>query len=203
MRLLWISFVSLLMATSAHAGNVPADTINTLHAALMNNMKTAQTLGCAGRIGVMKKVVAASFDMPFLARHIVRKHWAAQAAPQQQDFTFALEEMIVTTYASQFQSFNGEKFVTLKTEDLGKDRKVVHAQLIIPNEDAITFDYVLRDVAGQWRIINVIAEGVSDLAIRSAQYDRIIKDKGFGGLLIQLRSQNDKIKTTCQLAPVH
>ncbi|MBX9929919.1 MAG: ABC transporter substrate-binding protein, partial [Gemmatimonadaceae bacterium] len=34
----------------------------------------------------------------------------------------------------------------------------------------VTLDYVLHDTAGEWRIINVIAEGVSDLALRSTQY---------------------------------
>lgn len=200
MRLLWISLVCLSLATTAHAESAPADTINTLHAALLQNMKDSKTLTCTNRIATIKKVVNASFDLPFLAKHIVRKYWAAQAAPQQQDFSFALEEMIASTYASQFSSFNGEKFVTQKTEDLGKDRKVVHAQLIIPNDDPVTFDYVLKNIDGKWRIINVIAEGVSDLAIRSAQYDRVIKDKGFNGLLTQIKSQNDKIKTDCQLA---
>ena len=205
MRHLLIGLVSLLMASTAHAQSTAtaADTINKLHAALLQNMQEAKTLGCAGRIANMQTVVATSFDMPFLARHIVRKHWAAQEPPQQQDFMFALEEMIVTTYASQFASFDGEKFVTLKTDDLASGRNLVHSQFKIPGGETINFDYVLRQTDGQWRIVNVIAEGVSDLAIRSAQYDRVIKDKGFVGLLAQLRKQNNKLKATCQLPATH
>lgn len=203
MRLLCICFFSLMAVSVAQAESAPADTVNALHAVLLTNMKQASTLGCPGRIANMKKVVSASFDLPFLSKHIVRKHWAAQSVQQQQEFAAALEDMIETTYASQFQSFNGEKFVMGKTEDLGRDSKVVHAQLFVPGEEAVTFDYVLKNVEGKWRIINVIAEGVSDLALRSAQYDRIIKDKGFGGLLAQLKSQNDKIRTDCQLVAVH
>jgi phospholipid transport system substrate-binding protein len=203
MRLLLIFLASLLLATAAQAQSnaTAADTINKLHAALLENMKDAKTLGCAGRIAKMKKVVGTSFDLPFLARHIVRKHWADQAEPQQRDFMFALEEMIITTYASQFASYDGEKFVTLKTDDLASGRDLVHTQLQIPGSEPVSFDYVLRQTDGQWRIVNVIAEGVSDLAIRSAQYDRVIKDKGFVGLLAQLKAQNNKLKTTCQLPP--
>ena len=205
MRLLLIGLASLLMVTTARAESTAtaADTINKLHAVLLKNMQEAQTLGCAGRVANMQKVVATSFDMPFLARHIVRKHWAAQEPPQQQDFMFALEDMIVTTYASQFASYDGEKFVTLKTDDLASGRDLVHSQLQIPGNTPVNFDYVLRQTDGQWRIVNVIAEGVSDLAIRSAQYDRVIKDKGFVGLLAQLRTQNNKLKTTCQLPAAH
>jgi phospholipid transport system substrate-binding protein len=201
MRHLLIGLASLLMVTTANAQTTEtaADTVNKLHAALLKNMQEAKSLGCAGRVANMKSVVGTSFDLPFLAKHIVRKHWAEQSEPQQQDFLFALEEMIVTTYASQFASFNGEKFVTLKTDDLASGRNLVHSQLQIPGNAPVNFDYILRQTDSHWRIVNVIAEGVSDLAIRSQQYDRVIKEKGFVGLLAQLKKQNNQINATCQL----
>lgn len=197
MRFLLLTVLSLLVATTAQASTGPAETVDRFQETLLTNMKQSDALGCNGRMGNLKKVIASSFDLPFLAQHIVRKHWAAQAAPQQQDFTFALEEMITITYASQFAHFSGQKFSIQKTEDLGGGRKVVHAQLILPDNDPVNFDYVLRQTNGDWRVINVIANGVSDLAIRSAQYDRVIKDKGFSGLLTQLKSQNTTMKASC------
>lgn len=197
MRLLFLIALSFFAVLTAQAAPSPTETINNFNETLLGNMKQGKTLGCDGRIENLKKIIPVTFDLPFLAKHIVRKHWAEQAAPQQQDFTFALEEMIVVTFASQFADFNGEKFVILKTEDLSGDRSVVHTQLVLPKDNPVSFDYVLHQTDGDWRVINVIADGVSDLAIRSAQYDRVIKDKGFGGLLVQLKGQNTKMKTGC------
>lgn len=197
MRLVLLIALGVFAAVTAHAASTPIETINNFHETLIDNMKQGKTLGCNGRIERLKKIIPATFDLPFLAKHIVRKHWAAQAAPQQQDFTFALEEMIVVTFASQFADFGGEKFVVLKTEDLGSERSIVHTQLVLPKDNPVSFDYVLRQAGGDWRVINVIADGVSDLAIRSSQYDRVIKDKGFDGLLVQLKGQNMKMKADC------
>jgi phospholipid transport system substrate-binding protein len=51
-------------------------------------------------------------------------------------------------------------------------------------------DYILHRTEDQWRIINVIAEGVSDLALKRAEYAAFLKVKGFDALLMKL---NEKI----------
>ena len=46
-------------------------------------------------------------------------------------------------------------------------------------------------------MINVIADGVSDLALRSSQYDQIYKERGFDGLLAWIRGQDKKTLADC------
>jgi phospholipid transport system substrate-binding protein len=50
--------------------------------------------------------------------------------------------------------------------------------------------YLLTRKDDRWQIINVIAQGVSDLALKQAEYAYVIKKDGFKGLVSQL---NDKI----------
>ena len=61
----------------------------------------------------------------------------------------------------------------------------------------MAFDYVLHEVDGNWRVINVIADGVSDLALRSSQYEQIFKERGFDGLLAWIREQEKKTAADC------
>jgi phospholipid transport system substrate-binding protein len=65
----------------------------------------------------------------------------------------------------------------------------VRSKLIDPNGSNVIFDYLLRKVDNQWRIVNVIANGVSDLAVKRAEYRQIIKTEGFNSLLTKLREK--------------
>lgn len=192
-------FGPLLLAClplAAQAATAPASTVETLHGALIDNMKRGDKLGCAGRVQHMKPAVDAAFDLPFLAQRILRKRWAELSAEQQAQFIAALDDMVVSTYAAQFSSYNDESFSTGATEETGGGNRVVHAKLRHGN-DTVNFDYVLRDSGGSWKIVNVIADGVSDLAIRSSQYESVFKQNGFDGLLAHLREQTAKNKTGC------
>jgi phospholipid transport system substrate-binding protein len=193
-----LALIGLCVSLPAHAEAGPADTVNTLHDALLQNMKQSDQTPCAKRIETMRKVVSTTFDMPFLAQFVVRKEWKQLSDAQQRDFTDALTLMTASNYGIEFHGYSGEKFEAGKVEDLGKDKKVVRTKLVISPSEHVTFDYMLRQTNGSWRIINVIANGVSDIAIRSAQYDRVIKDKGFDALVAQLKAQNEKMAKDCR-----
>jgi phospholipid transport system substrate-binding protein len=51
-------------------------------------------------------------------------------------------------------------------------------------------DYLLHRADGEWRVINVVAEGVSDLALKRADYSNFLKNKSLEALIAKL---NEKI----------
>jgi phospholipid transport system substrate-binding protein len=55
--------------------------------------------------------------------------------------------------------------------------------------DDVTLDYLLREAFGKWRIINVIAKGVSDLSLKRADYGAVINSQGFSSLIEKLKKQ--------------
>jgi len=38
--------------------------------------------------------------------------------------------------------------------------------MVIPDDKPVKFDYMLKEKGNSWRIINIIANGVSDLALK-------------------------------------
>jgi phospholipid transport system substrate-binding protein len=69
-------------------------------------------------------------------------------------------------------------------------RILVQTQLIKSDGGQVQLDYVLHRVGSPWRIINVVADGASDLALKRADYTSFLKSNGFDPLLIKL---NEKI----------
>lgn len=190
---LW--FVLLPLAALA---NTPTEVVDRFHATLLDDMKQGDALSCAKRAERLAPVVAATFDTPYLSRLILRKQWPTLSAEQQQKFIKAIEAMTVSAYAANFSSFDGESFVTVGADDQARGQKLVHSRLQRPHDDPVSFDYVMRDSGkDEWRVINVIAEGVSDLALRSAQYDKLYAEQGFDGLLAWIQRQAHDDKNGC------
>ena len=200
LRLLRITLLSLfsgLLFTPAAFAATPADVVNNLHNALVNNMKHGKEYGCDGRVKHLQPVVDASFDVPLIAQTVMRKHWSELSEAQRSQLIAAFRETTVLTYASQFNSFNGEVFSTQETQAMPNGDQLVHARLQPNGGDSVAFDYILRGKGDDYRIINVVADGVSDLALRSTQYTRLFEQKGFDGLVGWLSEQNKKMRANC------
>jgi len=196
LRTLVISFTCAVFSAAAGAAT-PADTVTALHAVLAENMKNGPKLGCSGRIGKLAPAVDADFDLPFLAQRVIRRQWKDLPEDQRKKFLETFRELVIGTYAAQFKKYNGESFTTLETQDLADGTKLVHAKLDIGKNEFVSFDYVMHEVDGNWRIVNVVADGVSDLALRSTQYDRAFKAGGFDGLMKLLNAQIQGNKDDC------
>jgi phospholipid transport system substrate-binding protein len=195
--LLSLFFGPLLWAPPSFAAGTPAAVVDGLHAALLNNMKHGKEYGCDGRIKHLEPVVDGSFDAPLIAQTVMRRHWSEISEPQRNQLVTQFREIMVETYASQFNSFGGESFTTQETQSLPNGDQMVHARLTTGGGDSVAFDYILRGKDGNYRIINVVADGVSDLALRSTQYNRLFEQKGFDGLIGWLQDQSKKMRASC------
>jgi phospholipid transport system substrate-binding protein len=57
-------------------------------------------------------------------------------------------------------------------------------------------DYLLRQTAGQWRIIDVyLQSSVSELAVRRGEFTGILAKRGFDGLLADIKAKVSKLRS--------
>jgi phospholipid transport system substrate-binding protein len=186
-----------LPAVFVFADGKPSDLVDGLHAALLNNMKHAKEYGCDGRIKHLQPVIDASFDVPLIAQTVMRNHWKDLSDAQRSQLIEAFRDITLVTYASNFSGFNGETFTTQDIQSYPNGDQLVHTRLQPGSGDSVALDYTLRGKDGNFRIINVTADGVSDLALRSTQYNQLYEKKGFAGLLEWLQEQSKKMRANC------
>lgn len=183
--------VFLLGATLVSVAAEPAPgsagaVVARLDAALIEAMKNARTLGYQGRYDALAPVVAATHDFESISKLAVGKHWKTLSDEQKTSLVKKMTEYSIATYAAQFDAYNDEEFV-YQSEQPGKNERVtVRYVLKSSGEPNHQFDYNMAQVNGQWRIINIVVDGISDLALKKAQYEKIIEREGFDSLLGKL-----------------
>ncbi|MGH8709787.1 MAG: ABC transporter substrate-binding protein [Burkholderiales bacterium] len=163
--------------------------VERIQSTLISVMKDAQKLGYEGRYKRLAPAVEESHDLPGIAQVAAGRYWEKLSVQQKKAYVDAFAKMSIATYAYRFDDYSGESFKTVTEEATGKSDVLVHTLLSAPNSENIHFDYVLRRKDGVWRIINIIVDGVSDLAIKRSEYGNIIRDQGADVLIAKLQGQ--------------
>jgi phospholipid transport system substrate-binding protein len=140
----------------------------------------------AARVAALGPVVRATHDLPYIARFTLRRQWDDLADPQRRVFLEAFQRLSVTTYATRFDAVTNDTFVILKAGPAGRGRIQVEAAINRLNGEPIPLTYLLHSSDEGWCIINIIADGVSDLALKRAEYQRVYGARGIDGLLDHL-----------------
>jgi phospholipid transport system substrate-binding protein len=156
---------------------------------LISVMKAAKSLGYRGRYDKLAPEVEASLDLPFIARVAVGQYWDPLAEQQQALLVKTFTELSIATYASRFDDYSGEKFQMGGEQPLRRGDVLVQSVLVKANGDKVHFDYQMRKSGDTWRIINIVVDGVSDLALKRAEYTSILQDKGFDALIAKLKDK--------------
>ncbi len=194
----WLALLvacALLLAGSFSAaqqqGEGPAAVVERLHDALLEVMREADELGFSGRRARLTPVLGDVYDFPFISRVVLGRHWASLSDKERATMVEVFTRLTVATYADRFDGYSGERFVTRASRDLGENRAVVRTEIIGSDGEARRLDYLLERRGDRWRVVNVIADGVSDLALKRAEYSRIVGSEGFEALIAQLQAQID------------
>ena len=169
-----------------------APPVEKLHATLLEVMRSADELGYSGRFERIGPVVSETFDLPFMAAKSMGRHWKKLPESDQQRWLELFTRHISANYAGQFTGFTGETFETVGEEAAIRDTRVVRTRLTRPDEEDVQLNYRLREVDGEWRIIDIYLNGtVSELALRRSEYSSVLKREGFEKLLSTI---DEKVK---------
>jgi phospholipid transport system substrate-binding protein len=166
------------------------EVIENLNTALVAVMKDGQEIGYTARYDRLAPVITSSYDLPFIARTSVGRYWNSFNPDQRKRFVEAFSKLSIATYASNFDSYSGQRFVVASQQDLEGGNILVRTKLIKADKEEVKLDYILRQVAHQWRIINVIADGVSDLALKRSDYTSFLKTHSVDAFIEKL---NEKV----------
>jgi phospholipid transport system substrate-binding protein len=167
----------------------PAGTVERLHATLLEVMQDADGLGFPGRRDRLSPVIRETFELPFIVKIVLGRYWGELPQADRKRMIDTFTRLTIATYASRFDGFSGEAFELVGEKPMKKGRMRVRTRLVRPGDEAVQLDYVLQEEAGRWRIVNVVANGVSDLSLKRADYGSILKRQGFDVLIGKLEAQ--------------
>lgn len=187
--------LSLVWLSGTHAqdpGAVGYDTplasVTALHAGLIAAARDERA-SVHQRYQLLAPIVSATHDLPFIAQFATRRYWGDFSSEQREMFVGQFSRLSSMTYAARFDSVSTDTFHIEKTEALTSGRAQVLATIRRDAQPDIPIEYLLHETPTGWKIINVIADGVSDLALKRAEYRAVIEGAGFDDLLLYIEER--------------
>lgn len=188
----WLAAVMLIAATAAPAAMSPSamvqQLIDTVTAVLADKTFTADQ-----KRHKIEEVAYTHFNFETVSKLVLARNWKDLSPQQQQDFIEQFKQHLSVTYGKNIENYNDERAVVTGDREESRGDWTVKSKIVRPNAADVLVDYRLRrDPDGEWRIIDVIIEGVSLVANFRSQFQEIISSGGPVKLIEVLREKNAK-----------
>ncbi len=183
-------------AAPAAAGG-PAATIGAFYDTLLTVMKAAKALSFDQRYAQLKPAIARTFNLALMTRIAIGPQWAHLPQAQQQELAQWFARYTISTYASRFDGYSGERFVVDPKPAQNPNGVIVESRLLRPDDAPIALNYLMRrGDDGAWQVIDVFLSGtISELATRRSEFVAVIGREGAEGLLRLLEKRVAALRT--------
>ena len=138
----------------------------------------------------IKSEFTRSFDSDYAARLVLGVHGRSAAPADVADFSAAMADNLTARYGASLLDFNTKLQVKVKSETpLPGNRGVrVSTQMLRQGGSPIPVDYLLRNVNGQWKLFDVMVEGISYVQAFKNQFAAPLTQKSIRQVAADLRA---------------
>jgi phospholipid transport system substrate-binding protein len=174
--------------------NSPVATITSLQQGLVEAArdKSAET---DERYRQLEPLIVATHDMPYIAELALRRQWSSLSAEDRQRYIAAFQRLSVMTYAARFRDVAADAFRPIEAAAPDANGRVQVATAIKrADQPDVSLEYVMQRDGDNWEIINILADGVSDLALKRAEYQRLFASGGLDGLIAEIEQQTERLR---------
>jgi len=169
--------------------------VTKFQAELLKVMQQGEQLNFKQRFAELKPSVMETHDLVKITRIVVSREWKKLSTEQKKLLISKFSTLSIASYAHYFKSYSGESFKTDSIKQLSPGQIYVHSYLVLPEDKDVSMDFLLKKRGDKWRIINIITNGVSDLALKRSEYVAVLKKSGFDELIKQISSKIKKFSS--------
>lgn len=132
------------------------------------------------KVDNFRKTFLKNCDLDFISKFVLGKAWRTASAENKESFTKLFSENVILTWAGRFKEYNGQTIKITGTRPAQSGQLYVDSQVIspVPNTAPIALVWRLKNVDGNYKIVDLIIEGVSMAMSYRNEYAAILQASG-------------------------
>ena len=136
------------------------------------------------------QIVLPRFDTQEIARRCLGPHWNKLTEEQRKEFVPLFVELLKRSYQNTLDRHTSDTRFSFDDERIEGDFAEVDTRILAPSlEHPLAVNYRLHKVGETWLIYDVVAENVSMVRNYRTQFDRILKESSYEGLVQALKKK--------------
>lgn len=174
----------LAHAASYADGGGATSPVKALGDALIRAMRAGTGTPFAQRYAIIAPAIDQAFDLQTILRVSVGPRWASMTPDEQAKLLDVFRRYTIASYVANFDSYNGQTLaITPSSRALPGGEQVVDTTI----GDA-KLSYVMRQVGGTWKAVDVLADGsISRVAVQRSDFRSVIASGGSQALMASLQ----------------
>jgi phospholipid transport system substrate-binding protein len=143
-----------------------------------------------GKIVKLQAMLDERSDFETISKLVLAVHYRKFSDTQRADFVSLLHRYLTTTYGHQIDNYANETVTITGGREEARGDYTVQTKIKRTTGQDLSVEYRLRKVGDEWRLIDVIGEGISLVSNLRSQFGEILSDGGPEKLLKVLREKN-------------
>jgi len=135
-----------------------------------------------------KSIVDPYFDYQEMARRSLGSTWGKLSAGQRNEFVQLFAQLLEASYFDKIEKYAQRVKIDYTGEVLEGDYAEVRTMVVRAN-DRIPLNYRLMQKNGDWKVYDVVIEGVSLVSNYRSQFSRIILESSYAELVRRLKTK--------------
>ena len=143
----------------------------------------------------IKKHINAAFDFEELSRLALGAYWQERTPEERAHFAATFSGIIEEQNFDSFLRYYREGKITYESEEIAEGKAVVVASVPLKRESVVII-YKLHLVKADWRVYDLVIDGVSTAEGNRRRYARYIEKNSYEKLVAQLDKQLARLHQT-------
>ncbi|MFQ5992854.1 MAG: phospholipid-binding protein MlaC [Nitrospiraceae bacterium] len=140
----------------------------------------------------LEQVIGHRFSYEEMAKRTLGRDWKNLSDGERREFVELFKRLLTTTYADKVEGYSGEQVVYLA--ERRKDRYAEVQTKVVSGKVEIPLDYRLIYKSEDWRVYDVVVEGVSLVKNYRGQFAKVIRSSSFEDLVEKLRKKTARVE---------
>ncbi len=177
----------VLAATESEAGAraVIAETVDEVLTVLRDKSRSTED-----RIRSLEKIVYGRFDLYVMSRLVLARNWKRFSEEQKEQYVAEFKQYLTNSYGNRIERYDQQEVEITGQREEPRGDVVVHTKILGGEFEGALVDYRLRKQGSDWRVIDVVIEGISMVSNYRDQFNSIVSSGGPALLLEKLKEKN-------------
>lgn len=133
-----------------------------------------------------------SVDMDWMAKFVLGPAWAKADDTQRAEYLQAYRDFLLARYTTNFAEYSGSQYTITGAKNEANGQIVVNMKVKSPKarqQETLAGYRVRAGTDGQYKIVDIIIEGVSLLTTQRSDFSAVAQRNGLDKLIAQLRAK--------------
>lgn len=147
------------------------------------------------RVREIEAIAYEIFDFTTMSKLVLARNWRKLDKEKRREFVTEFKRHLSRTYGTRLDRYDQERVDVYAAQVEVRDDVTVKSRIVGGQFGGAEISYRLRNRKGEWKIIDVVIEGVSLVSNYRSQFAEVLNGGTIDDLIAKLRDKNFVVET--------